>query len=613
MSRTTEETREFQTEVRELLNIVINSLYTEREIFLRELVSNAADALEKLRYLKLTRKDISDVDSPLEIRIDVDEQARSMSIVDTGIGMTREELIENIGTIAHSGSKTFIEQLQKNSETGVDLIGRFGVGFYSSFMVADHVTVASRSYRPEEPGTVWSSDGLGSYTVAPGEDLKRGTRITIKLKEDAREFADAEKVKRIIKTYSSFVPFPIFVNGERVNTLKAIWTKNKKEVTDAEYMEFYKFIANTNEEPLFWLHFSTDAPLAINAVLYVPADHFERLGFGRMEPGVNLYSRKVLIQSQSGEILPEWMRFIKGVVDSEELPLNISRETLQDSSVLPRINRVITGKLLKYLEEQSRTNPDKFTEFWNKFGMFIREGAASDPGHQKALVDLMRFESSHCESGELVSLKDYVQRMPEAQEAVYYLYGPSRESMEENPFLEVFREKGWEVLYTYEPADDYILTQLQEYAERKLLSADRADIQIELSDRDGDGSLSEDKAEGLAKWLRTSLGDRVSEVRVSKRLADSPALVVDAGGMSNALRRVMESVHKELVGGGQKILEINRCHRLITRLDSLREEDEEFAVMIAEQILDNALISAGLSVDSKAVVSRMYDIMSRAL
>jgi TNF receptor-associated protein 1 len=345
------ETMEFQAEVKKLLDIVIHSLYTERDIFVRELISNAADALEKCRHQSLLEEEVFDSHVPLEITIDVDDKKHTLTITDTGIGMTREELAANLGTIAHSGSKTFLTDLAEAARKDVHLIGQFGVGFYSAFMAAKRVRVLSRSYRKNEEGHEWSSDGSGSYSIAPAPGIRRGTKIIVELKDDATEYSNEETIKRIITQYSNFVSFPIKIKGDTVNTVQAIWTRSKNEIKDEEYTEFYKFVGNAFDDPHYRLHFSADAPLAINALLFVPKENFERLGFGRAKPGVNLYCQKVLIEQHSESILPEWLRFAKGVVDSEDLPLNISRQALQDSTLVAKLKKVVTKRFLKFLDE----------------------------------------------------------------------------------------------------------------------------------------------------------------------------------------------------------------------------------------------------------------------
>lgn len=611
----TQETREFQAEVKQLLDIVINSLYTDREVFLRELISNSADALEKVRYIKITDKEIQIEELPLQISIELDESAGTLSVSDTGIGMTREELIENLGTIAHSGSRAFIQHLMEGDKKDINLIGQFGLGFYASFMVADKVTVYTRSYRPEANGYIWSSEGTGNFTISEAPDLSRGTKVVLHLKDDAKEFAKANTVKRIIKQYSSFVPFSILLDGEKINTIQALWTKNKNEVTEEEYVEFYKYIANDFDEPLFRFHLSLDAPLSINALLFVPKNNFELYGFGRMEPGVNVYCRKVLIQQQFADILPDWLRFLKGVVDSEELPLNVSRETMQDSALVSKLRRVITNRVLRFFDEQAKKEPEKYREFWEKFGMFIKEGAASDFVYREKLVKLLRFESSKSESSQLVSLAEYVERMQEDQKDIYYINGPSREAIESGPYLEAFRNRDLEVIYTSEAVDDYILSQLGEFEGKKLISIDQEDLKLPGGDTNPqpEEALSEDEIKDLTGWLKQALGDKVTEVRKSSRLVKSPAMVLSPGGVTGSMQRVMQLMHKDINNIGSKVLEINPAHPIIRGLSALRKKDEDFARTVAEQVFDNALVSAGLIVEPRHMVGRIYKILERAL
>ncbi|SPF38792.1 Chaperone protein HtpG [Candidatus Desulfosporosinus infrequens] len=609
------ETKEFQTEIRQLLDIVIHSLYTEREIFLRELISNAADAMEKLRYMQLTGPEVKDKDLELEIHIDTDDNAHTLTITDTGIGMTKEELVENIGTIAHSGSKEFIKHLTtKGDQKDLNLIGQFGVGFYSAFMVADKVTLYTRSYQMEGESLVWESDGVGSYTITEGEDNSRGTKMVLHLKEDAYDFAKEETVQRVIKQYSSFVPYPIIVNGQKVNTVDALWTKNKNEITDDEYNEFYKFIANANDEPLFRLHFSSDAPLNINSLLFVPKENLEQFGFGRTEPGVNLYCKKVLIQEKSQAVLPEWLRFLRGVMDSEELPLNISRETMQDSALVGKLNKVVTGRFLKFLDNQATAEPEKYKEFWEKFNFFIKEGAANDFTHRKDLVKLLQFESSKTQAEELVSLADYVGRMQEDQTAIYYVNGPSREVIESGPYLEIFRDKGLEVIYTYAAIDDYIFGSVGEYEGKRLISADQADLDLSDSEQKArsEQALPEEDVQALTSWLKEVLGSKVTEVRESKRLVDSPAVVLSPYG-TNSMQRMMQLMNKDLNNVGPSVLEINVAHQMIKRLDTARKNEDAFAKIAAEQIFENAQIAAGLILDPRGMVNRLNEILERAL
>jgi len=615
------ETMEFQAEVKKLLDIVIHSLYTERDIFVRELISNAADALEKFRHQSLLEEEVFDSHVPLEITIVVDDKKHTLTITDTGIGMTREELAANLGTIAHSGSKTFLTELAEAARKDVHLIGQFGVGFYSVFMAAKNVRVLSRSYRKNEEGHEWSSDGSGSYSIAPAPGIRRGTKIIVELKDDAKDYGNEETIKRIITQYSNFVPFPIKIKGETVNTVQAIWTRSKNEIKDEEYTEFYKFVGNAFDEPHYRLHFSADAPLAINALLFVPKENFERLGFGRAKPAVNLYCQKVLIEQHSESILPEWLRFVKGVVDSEDLPLNISRQALQDSALVAKLKKVVTKRFLKFLDEQAQAEPEKFQEFWNNFGQFFKEGMTTDYAYHGEIAKLLRFESSKSEAGKLISLADYAGRMQEEQKDIYYINGPNRAAIEAGPYVEAFKKQDIEVIYTLEPIDDFVLSHLGEFDGKKLVSADRADLDLPKTEEtaaDGDKAeeppLAAAVVESLTKWMKDTLGGRVKEVIASKRLVDSPAIIVNPNGyMTSTMERVLHAASKETIELGNKNLEINTHHPLIKQLAALRETDEGFAKNVAEQIFDNALIQAGLIVDAPTMVERSYKILTRAL
>ena len=620
MTETSVETREFQAETRKVLDIVINSLYTERDIFVRELVSNAADALEKYRHLSLTEKPDFDADVPLEINIDCDDKKHILTITDTGIGMTREELEANLGTIAHSGSGRFLEELAEAAKKDVNLIGQFGVGFYSAFMAAKKVTVKTRSWDGSE-GHEWVSDGGGTYTISPCPGLHRGTKIILELKDDAREYANKFTIERIIRQYSTFIPFPVKVDGKKVNTVQAIWTRSKNEITDEEYTEFYKFIANAVDEPMYRLHFSADAPLAINAVLFVPKENFETLGMGRMQPGVNLYCQKVLIDQHSENILPEWLRFLKGVVDSEDLPLNISRQALQDNALVIKLRKVLTKRFLKFLDEEARRDAEKYQQFWKTFGIFLKEGVTTDFEYQKEIARLLRFESSAGEPGELISLDDYISRMKEGQEEIYYINGPSRAAIEHGPYVEMFRKRGVEIIYTLEPIDDFVLSHLREYEGKKLVSADRADLRLpgttggeEEKKAEAGERLPEEQVKELCSWMKEVLGDRVKDVRPSGRLVESPAMIVNVDGfMTSTMERIMQASSQDAgpAMAGKKDMEINPASPLIRKLADLHGTDRDFAAMLVEQIYDNAMIQAGLLVDSQEMVGRSYRIMER--
>ncbi len=614
-------THEFQAETKKLLDIVINSLYTERDIFIRELISNSSDALEKMRHESLTNDDVFDDHVPLDVTIDLDEKKHTMTITDTGIGMTRAELETNLGTIAHSGSGNFIEELAEAARKDVSLIGQFGVGFYAAFMAGSKVTVQSRSWDGSE-GNEWSSDGGGSFTISECPGLHRGTKIIIDLKDDAHDYAQKWKVENIIKQYSTFVPFPIKLEGDTVNTVQAIWTRTKSEITDEEYNDFYKFVGNASDEPHYRLHFSVDAPLAINTVLFVPKENFESMGFGRVDPGVNLYCQRVLIDQHSENILPEWLRFLKGVVDSEDLPLNISRQALQDNALVMKLRKVITKRFLKFLAEEAKRDSDYYLDFWNTFGIYIKEGVTSDYEFQKELAQLVRFESSRSEDGKPTSLAEYVERMGEGQEEIYYINGPNRAAIEAGPYVEMFNKKDIEIVYTMEPIDDFVLNHLGEFDGKKLVSADRADLDLSKSgdaeaDEDESEKLSSDASGELVTWLKKTLDDKVADVVESKRLVDSPAMIVNPDGyMTSSMERIMAASRMEkglTPEASKKNLEINLASPLIKQLADLVKSDETFAADVAAQIYDNAMIQAGLVVDPMVMVERNYKILNKAV
>ncbi len=527
MSTTTPQKFEFQAEIKQLLDIVIHSLYTEKEIFIRELVSNASDALEKLRHTQLTEKEIFDEKLELEINVTTDDKAKTITIQDFGIGMTREELVQNLGTIAHSGSKAFLQALGEGGAKNANLIGQFGVGFYSAFMVAKSVKVYSHSWRTGEPGHLWSSDGSGSYEIEETEGERRGAKIVIELKDDCADYAQDWKVKEILERYSAFVSFPITLNGKRINTVQALWLRSKNEIKDEEYTEFYKFQAHAFDEPRLRLHFSADAPLAINALVFVPKENTEKLGLSRLEPAVALYCRKVLIDAKPKDLLPEWLRFLRGVVDSEDLPLNISRETMQDKALIEKLNKVITKRFLKFLDEESRNRAEAYAEFYHEFGHFLKEGAALDFTHKEQLTKLLRFESSLTEKGKTTSLADYVTRMGSEQKEIYYLVGPNRASIESGPYLEGLKARNLEVLFCYEAVDEYVMNNVREFDGKKLTAADHADVKLSDLPQPA-GALSDDDTKKLTKWLKDTLGERVSEVKASERLVDSPVLALNA-------------------------------------------------------------------------------------
>ncbi len=612
MSAQNTEKHEFKAEIKQLLDIVIHSLYTEKEIFVRELISNASDALEKLRHLKITEKDVYQDDLELEINITTDEEANTLTIQDYGIGLTHDEFVQNLGTIAHSGSKQFLEALKEGGEKNADLIGQFGVGFYSAFMVAKEVKVYSHSWRTSEPGQVWSSDGVGSYEIEEAEGQQRGAKIVITLADDFKQYAKADTIKEIIKRYSSFVQFPIKLNDEKVNTVDALWLRSKSEITDEQYTEFYKFQANAFDEPHYRLHFSADAPLDIKALLFTPKTNTERFGYARIDPGVALHCRKVLIDAKPKELLPEWLRYLKGVIDSADLPLNISRETMQDNGLTQKLSRVITKRYLKFLKEEAKKRPEQYEEFYKNFGVYLKEGVATDFTYRDDLAKLLYFESSLTEKGKTTSLADYVSRMKEEQKEIYYILGQNRESIESGPYLEGFKARGIEVLFLYEPIDEYVMSNLGTFEEKELTSADQGDIKLDDAPKPEGEALSDDDAKSLCEWLKSAIGDRVKEVKVSDRLVSSPVMALSPDAMSTQMRRMMKQMGQDMPMPVEVLFEINPRHELIKNLNTQRSSNEDLAKLIAQQSFDNALVAAGLMEDPKDMVARMYKILEQA-
>lgn len=609
------EKHHFQAEIRQLLDIVIYSLYTDREIFLRELISNAADACERLRFLQTSGESLHQPDAPLVIRIQTDETAGTLTITDTGDGMTQAELVENLGTIAHSGTRAFLQQLAKEKQASPDarLIGQFGVGFYSAFMVAGKVVVRTRSWRPQESGWQWMSEGAQGYELEPVADWPRGTSISLHLKEDAKTFAQPAEIERLVKRYSNFIQYPIELNGKRLNTIQALWTRQKSEIKEEEYNEFYQFVAHDFEPPLMRLHFTADAPLAIQALLFVPKHNWEVLGMGRTEPGVHLYCKKVLIQSKPRELLPEWLRFLRGVVDSEDLPLHISRESMQDSALMRKLNKVLTGRVLKFLEEQAEREPERYAEFYRIYQRFLKEGVATDAEHKVALGRLLRFESSATEAGKQTSLAEYVKRLPQDQKEIFFLSASSRQAAESSPYYEVFKARRYEVLFLYDPWDELVLDHLREFESKALVAAEKASLTLEAQPPGGE-TLTEAEAKELAEWCKIVLGEEVEQVCLSQRLVDSPAVVVDSNRWgTSTMRRLLRAMHQEGDVAPKLNLELNPRHPLIRRLHALRGQDAALAELVARQLYDNARLAAGLMEEPSAMLPRLNQLLEKAL
>ena len=552
---------EFKAEIQQLLNILVHSLYTERDIFLRELISNASDALSRVQFEMLTNRDVLDPDAELKITIECDKDGRTLTIRDAGIGMTRDEIVENLGTIAHSGAAEFLKKLQAEQKPA-DVIGQFGVGFYSVYMVADEVAVTSRSYRPDAQAVHWTSKGDNTYTLEDAEKTDRGTEIVVHLKEDAAEYAQDWKIEQIVKKHSDFVSFPIQVKDRAVNQQTALWRQSPREVTDEQYDNFYKQLTLDFEAPLRHIHFVADVPVDVHAVLFIPAKR-ERGMFGlRKDDGLKLYSRKILIQEYFKDMLPPYFRFVQGVVDSEDLPLNVSRESIQNNRAMAKLKSTLTHKLIGELAELGEKDAAKYAQFWKEFGLYIKEGVATDEAQQADLAKLLRFKTSRS-GDEWVSLPAYVQRMQTEQSAIYYILGDDLASIARSPHLDYFRKHELEVLYLTDPLDSFMVVTLKEFEGKKLQNVDDAALELPPSaDQPIESRVADDDYAQLVARIKTVLGDKITDVRESQVLTDSPCRLVSP---EVAAERDMQRV-KRLLGQDyeipKKIMEINRGHQL---------------------------------------------------
>jgi len=617
---------EFKAEVKKLLDILVHSLYTSREIFLRELISNASDALDKVRFEITKGTDVLDKELPLEIKIDFDDKKNTITISDTGIGMSHDELITHIGTIAKSGSEEFLKQLSENKEAANNIIGRFGVGFYSVFMVAKEVVIKSKSFRKDELAVWWKSDGSGDYEIAElDEPIKRGTTIEIYLRDDAKEFADKYRLEGIIKRHSNFISFPIYLKGEKINTIAALWREPKSSIKPEQYNEFYKFLTHDTEDPLEIIHTSVDAPIQFNALLFIPKKSYEFWRFNRDDYGLDLYVRRVLIQHQNKDLLPEYLSFVKGVVDSEDLPLNISRETLQENIIFTKIANSVTTNILLHLLKVAKENPERYSEFWKEHGRIFKLGYM-DFANADKYQQLLRFNSSTCKDDkELISLDDYVSRVKKDQKEIYYAIGTNREAIDLNPHLEIFKAKGLEVLYLYDPVDEFVVTSIRKYKEFEFKSVDSVDLKsLEKFD---DVSQKQSTIEALSKddekhfdslldKMKKILGDRVKEVRESKRLKDSPSCLVNADDtISSTMRKILKMSNAEIsLPNREVILEINKDHKLIRNLLEIfkRNSDDQFIKDTTEQLYESALLLEGNLDDPHKLVNRLNKMLTEA-
>ncbi len=619
MTTQTPEKMEFQTEVKQLLHLMIHALYSNREIFLRELVSNASDALDKARFEAVMNPDALGSDASLGIRIEADKEKGILRIVDNGIGMNREELVRNIGTIASSGTKRFMESLTGDQKKDASLIGQFGVGFYSAFMVADRVSLVTKRLG-EDAAWRWESTGDGTFTLAEDAKADRGTVIELRLKDDAKEFLEEWRIRAIVKKYSGFLSHPVALLNEKgeadvLNDRKPLWLRPKSEVTPEEYKEFYKHLEHGGDDPLAWSHNRVEGMLEFSTLLYLPAKAPYDLFHPERPHGLSLYVKRVFIMNDCKELLPPWLRFVRGVVDSEDLPLNVSREILQKNAVVDKIRESAVSRVLNLLETLAKEEPGKYKAFWKEFGAVLKEGFHMNWEHLDALKRLVRFESSRLPSGEFAGLADYVANMKDGQKDIYYLTAESRKAAEGSPHLEVFRKKGVEVLYLVDPIDEWVVQGLAEFDGKKLVHAAKGALDLgELSKED---KAREEEAKGayakLAADIAAKQPDFLKEARVTSRLSESPCcLVADEHELGANLERILK-MSNQAVPESKRILEINPDHPIIRGLKDRFEADpgdarlpDWYAVLV-----DQALLAEGSSPrDPAGYVARVNGLLS---
>lgn len=624
-TQTDNKTFEFKAEVKQLLNILVHSLYTSREIFLRELISNASDALDKIRFKSTKGDEVADNDLPLEIKINFDDKKNTLTISDTGIGMTRDEIIDNIGTIAKSGSAEFIKTLMESKEQANNIIGKFGVGFYSVFMVAEEVEIKSKSYIKDAKPIYWKSDGTGSYTVQELDaDMKRGTEIKIKLREDAKEFAEKYRLESTIKNHSNFITFPIYIKDEKVNTVSAIWREPKNAVTNEQYNEFYKFLTYDSEPPMDIIHKSVDAPIQFSSLLFIPKKHNDFFWMNKDNYGLDLYVKRVLIQHKNKDLLPEYLGFVKGVVDSEDLPLNISRETLQENIVFTKIANSVTSQVLTYLTDKAKNKPEEYVEFWKEHGRIFKLGY-SDFSNQEKYMELLRFNSSSSENKDgLISLDEYVSRLKEDQKVIYYAFGSSRESIDLDPHLDIFKNKGIEVLYLFDPVDEFVINSLRKYKDYEFESVENADLKklkkvkdVEDEKKEKFEKLEKDDEKhfsSLLSKMKSILGDKVTDVRKSERLSGSAScLVSEDDQMTSSMKKIMKMTNQSF-GEDKKVMEINPDNKLIRNLIEVFKIDSNDPLIenATEQLFESALLLEGNLEDPHKLVKRINELLEKS-
>lgn len=631
----TAERMEFKTELKQLMDIIIHSLYTHREIFLRELISNACDAIDKARFQALTDPGILEGNPDWRIKIIPDKDAGTLTISDNGIGMSRTDIIENLGTIAKSGTRQFLENLkQADAKERPELIGQFGVGFYASFMVADKVTVLSRPAGDPSHGARWESDGLGEFTVESIEKPDRGTDVVLHLREDSKEFLDPFRIRQIVKHYSDFIEHPIVMDVEReegegdqkekkiveetLNSQKALWLRDKSEVSDEDYKEFYKHVSHDFSDPLRWIHYKAEGVLEFRALLYLPSKRPFDFFMPDRKTGLHLYIQRVFIMDDCEGLLPPWLRFVQGVVDSSDLPLNVSRETVQKNPILGKIQKNLTGKVLGLLAELKEKEFDAYVSFFKEFGPALKEGVHTDFAHRDKLAELLVFESSKTNPGEFTSFDQYLERMPDSQSEIYYLIGDNRAELENSPYLEVLRDKNQEVLFMTDPIDEWVVAGLQEYKEKPLKAVDKGEVAVD-EELEARKKEKESDFKDLLSTIQQKLPE-VKEVRLSSRLKDSAAcLVAEEGAMGAHMERLMRQLNqgKELgeeMAAFKRILELNPDHSAVQGLQKIHAADanDPRVETYARLLYDQAVLAEGSKIkDPVAFAKQINELISR--
>ncbi|MBQ0785596.1 MAG: molecular chaperone HtpG [Amphritea sp.] len=628
-TETQQETLGFQTEVKQLLHLMIHSLYSNKEIFLRELISNASDAADKLRFEALSKDDLYEGDGDLRIRIEFDSEAKTLTIDDNGIGMNRQDVIDHLGTIAKSGTSQFLSELSGDQKKDSQLIGQFGVGFYSAFIVADEVEVITRrAGQPATEGVHWVSQGEGEFTVATVEKASRGTTIILHLKEEESEFADASRLRTLVRKYSDHISLPVIMQkeaapveegeepapaeDETVNSATALWTRSKSDLSDEDYKEFYNHVSHDFQEPMKWSHNRVEGNLEYTSLLYVPA-HAPYDLWNRDTPrGLKLYVQRVFIMDEADQFLPMYLRFIKGVVDTNDLSLNVSREILQKDPVVDKLKTQLTKRSLGMLGKLAKNEPEQYAKFWTEFGEVLKEGPAEDHANRETVLKLLRFASTHNDSSaQTVGLEDYISRMQEGQEKIYYAVAENYNTAKNSPHLEIFRKKGIEVLLMSDRVDEWLMGQLFDFLGKSFQDVSKGELDLGETENEEEKKAQEETAkemEGLTERLKSSLEEQVSEVRITHRLTDSPACVVlGAYDMGMQMRKIMEAAG-QAVPESKPIFEVNPEHPLISKLDN--ETDEERFGELALVVFEQAQLAAGGQLDDPAAyVSRLNKLL----